>query len=144
MNLDDLKPVERTIEITHPATGVPLGVRVTLMSIDDDRLKRVKRQITDESLKLQSKGKAFKAEELERNSRTLLFTATTGWEWYNPTGNEGDHGYDADALPEFDGGQPDYNQRNFLAVVERLPWFGEQVREAIDETKAFFDNSKAS
>lgn len=138
MDLSQIKPSERTIEIEHPASGQPIGVRVTLLSIDDDRMKRIKRNITDESLKLQAKGKAFKAEELERNTNTLMFTGTTGWEWYNPTGAEGDDGYDADAMPSFEGEVPTYNQKNFLAVTGALPWFGTQIQEAIGETKAFF------
>lgn len=144
MDLANIKPTERTIEINHPATGLPIGVRVHILSIDDARMIRVKRQITDESLKLQAKNKAFKSEELERNTNMLMFTATTGWEWYNPTGEAGEQGYDADAMPDFEGSIPEYNQRNFLAVTTALPWFAEQVQEAIGETKAFFDNSKST
>lgn len=138
MDLSQIKPSDRTIEIEHPANGQPIGLRVTLLSIEDDRLKRIKRQITDESLKLQSKGKAFKAEELERNTNMLMFTGTTGWEWYNPTGKEGDDGYDPDAMANFHGEQPEYNQKNFLAVTGELSWVAAQIQEAIGETKAFF------
>lgn len=144
MDLATLKPTERTIEITHPALGSPLGIRVTLLSIDDERMKRIKRQITDESLSRQAKNKPLKSDELERNTNMLMFTATTGWEWYNPTGDEGDAGYDADAMPEFNGSVPVYNQKNFIDVVTDLPWFAEQVQEAIGETKAFFDSSKSN
>lgn len=140
MDLSNIKPTERKVEITNPGTGQPLGVRVTVMSIEDERLKKLKREITDESLRLSSKGKAFKSDDLERNSHRLLFAATTGWEWYNPTGKEGDDGYDADEMPDFEGEVPDYNQKNFLAIVKALPWFSEQLREEIDETKAFFTN----
>lgn len=144
MDLSSIKPGERTIEIEHPATGAPLGIRVGIVSLDDDRLKRLKRNITDESLKLQAKGKAFKVEELERNSKSLLFGATTRWEWYNPTGKEGDEGYDAKAMPDFNGEIPEYNQKNFNAVIEALPWFADQLREALEDTKGFFDNSPGS
>ena len=133
MDLSTIKPSERTIEIEHPATGQPLGVRVTVVSLDDDRLKRTKRNITDESLKLQAKGKSFKVEELERNSKALLFGATTGWEWYSPTGDKKD-------APTFEGSVPEYNQKNFYAVIDALPWFGEQIREALEDSKGFFDN----
>lgn len=130
-DLAAIKPSERTIEIEHPATGLPLGVRVTIISLDDDRLKRTKRNITDESLRLQAKGKSFKVEELERNSMALLFGATTGWEWYSPTGDEKDR-------PTFNSEVPEYNQKNFYAVIESLPWFGEQIREALEDSKGFF------
>lgn len=142
VDIANIKPTDRTVDIVDPGTGLPLGIRVRVVSIDDDRLKRLKRQITDESLRLQSKGKSYKSEELERNSDILLFTASLGWEWFNPTGNEGDDGYDAEAAPSFEGEVPEFTQKNFLAVVRALPWFADQLRNEIDETKAFFGNSK--
>lgn len=144
MDISGIKPGERTVEINHPATGLPIGIRISLMSLEDDRMKRLKRQITDESLKLQAKGKAFKADELERNSNMLLFQATTGWEWYNPTGKEKEDGYDADAMPDYQGSVPPYNQKNFLAVINDASFIADQLREAIEDTKSFFDNSKSS
>lgn len=144
MELTNLKPTDRTIEIVSPVSGQPIGIRVRVMSIEDDRLKRIKRQITDESLKLQAKNKAFKADELERNANMLMFGGTLGWEWYNPTGKEGDEGYDPKQMPAFNGQQPEYNQKNFVEIVTELPWFGEQIQEAIGETKSFFDNSNTT
>ena len=138
MELTALKPIDRTIEIVSPVTGAPIGLRVRVMSLEDDRLKRIKRQITDESLKLQAKGKAFKADEIERNAHMLMFTGTLGWDWYNPTGKEGDDSYDAEAIPTFKGEQPDYNQKNFLAVVSEITFVGEQIQEAIGDAKSFF------
>lgn len=138
MDISNIKPTDRTIEIRNPATHQPLGIRCRVVSIEDDRLKAVKRKISDESLRLQSKGKAFKSDELESNGLTLLFTAVLGWEWYNPTGNEGDAGYDPEAMPSFNGEVPDFNQKNFKQIATTLPWFADQIREEIDETKAFF------
>lgn len=144
MDVSKLKPLERTIEILNPETDTPLGIRVRLMSIEDERLKKLKRTFTDERLKRDGKGKAFKSEEIERNANMLLFTASLGWEWYNPTGSKGDHGFDAEAMPDWKGAVPEYNQRNFIEVLTEFPQFATQVSEAIDETKAFFDNSKRS
>ena len=134
-DISTIKPTERTVEIKHPGTGSPLGIRVTVMSIEDDRLKRIKRDIADESLRLQSKNKSFKADQVEANGVRLLFGATTGWEWYAPEGEE---------APTFEGETPEYSERNFKRVVNALPWFADQLREEIDETKAFFDNSKSN
>lgn len=144
MDISKLKPLERTIEILNPETDTPLGIRVRLMSIEDDRLKKLKRTFTDAKLKLDSKNKALKSEEIERNANVLLFTASLGWEWYNPTGKEGDHGYDVDAMPNWKGEVPEYNQRNFIEVLVEFPQFANQISGEIDETKAFFDNSKRS
>lgn len=139
-NIATIKPIEQTVEIMHPQTEQPIGIRVRVMSIEDDRLKRIKRTITDERLKLDAKGKALKTEDVERNGEKLLFGATLGWEWYNPTGDEGDAGYDPDAMPDFNGKVPDFTQIEFTNVIRELPWFAEQLREKIDETKSFFVN----
>lgn len=144
MDIANIKPTERTIEIEHPYTGQPLGIRVTLVSLDDDRLKRIKRNITDESLKLQAKNKSFKADDLDRNAKALLWAATTSWQWYNPTGNEGDAGYDPEAHAKWDGEVPEFNQRNFYDVVEKQTFIADQIREALEDARGFFGNSKAS
>lgn len=140
VDIATFKPSERKVEIVHPATGAPLGIRVTIMSINDDRLLKQKRTYRDEANRLASKGKHIKAEQEEANSYALLFAATTGWEWYNPTGDEGDEGYDPTATPEFNGEVPQYNERNFKAVAKELSWFTAQLTAEIDEEKAFFTN----
>lgn len=137
-DLADIKPVSRTVEIRHPGTGRPLGVRVTLVSLDDERLAKVRRAIQDKRLHLESRAKTFKSEDIEANRKTILTTAMTGWEWYNPTGKEGDEGYDAEAMPEFGGNVPEFNRKNTNAVIEALPWFGDQINEALGETESFF------
>ncbi len=137
-DLSTIKPAALELEIKHPGTGDRLGVRLTLISMDDQRMIKIKRGITDNKLRLDARGKHFKAEDIEDNTNRLYFGATTGWEWYNPTGNVGDDGYDADAMPEIDGEQPDFNQRNFMMVVTKLPWFAEQIGEALGNSRDFF------
>ena len=146
MDFADIQTMERTVDIVHPGTGQHIGLRVHVVSIDDDRLKALKRKITDESLRLQSKGKPLKSDELERNGHLLLFTASTGWEWYNPTGSEGDKDYNPDAMGCYKGEQLDFNQKNFMTLLHNVPAsvFADQLREEIDETKAFFVNSKGN
>lgn len=144
MDISTVKPTNRTIEIKHPGTGMPLGVRVTIVSVDDERLKKAKRDIMDRRLYLEQRGKVFKAEEVEENTQNLLFTATLGWVWYNPTGDEGDDGYDPTAMPSFGDEQPAFNQRNFKRIITTLPWFADQINEEIGERKAFFGDSEPS
>jgi hypothetical protein len=73
----------------------------------------------------------------------MRFKAALSWEWYNPTGNEGDDGYDPDAKLVFDGEVPEFNQKNFMRVIKKHPWIGEQINEQLEDRKAFFDNSKS-
>jgi len=138
-DLANIKPVARTIEILHPATGRPLGVRVDLVSLDDERLSKVRRSITDKRLYLEARGKTFKAGEIEDNRLSILSAAMTGWNWYNPTGeNEGEEGYDAEAMPTFNDEVPAFNIVNVRAVLTSLKWFGDQINEALGETESFF------
>lgn len=143
VDLATIQTNDRTIEITNPGTGERIGVRVGVMHIDDERLAKIKRNITDRRLYLEARGKTFKAEEIEENKNNLLFGAMTGWEWYNPTGKPGDDGYDAEAAPSFDGSDdPEFNRKTVNAVLNKLTWFSDQVNEAIGDTKAFFSPSK--
>lgn len=135
-DLTTIQPIEQKLDILHPATGELLGVQVSLVSLDDERTKRQKRLIMDRRLKLEARGKNFKATEIEDNQYSLLFACMTGWNWYVP--QEG-----ADA-PTFDGETPDFNRKNVIAVFEKLPWFADQIDEALGETKAFFGKSKAT
>ena len=124
MDLSTLKPAERLVEILNPKTDVELGVKVTLLSINDDKLKKIKRRIQDDKLRLEARGKNFKAEDIEENRNTIIFAALTGWVW--------------DKGVTFKGTTPEFNQRIFNDVMNTIPWFRDQLEEAISDEKAFF------
>lgn len=124
MELSDLKPTERVIDILHPATAEDTHIKVTLVSFDDERLKRVRRKFQDERMRLESKGKSFKSEDIEENALLLLYTAMTGWTW------------GADAV--WRGQKPEFNLKNVKEVLTELPWFRSQIEEAMQDEAAFF------
>ena len=124
MDLSKLKPSERFIEILNPATDVELGVKVSILSINDDKLKKIKRKIQDDKLRLESRGKNFKSDDIEDNTNKLVFNAVTGWVWEKDV--------------TFKGAVPDFNQKTFNEVMNELPWFRNQLEEAISDEKAFF------
>ena len=126
MDITELKPTERFIEIVHPANGKELGIKVSILSINDVKLKKIKRRIQDERLRLEARGKSFKSEDIEENLNDVLFNAITGWEWYGDV--------------DFNGEKPLFNQKNVKDVFEELPWFKTQVEEAITDEQAFFQN----
>lgn len=138
MDLAKLKPSERQVEIVSPGTKEPIGIRVSIVHIGDDRLKKLKRHFADERYRLESKGKMFKAEMAENNENELVFAAMTGWEWYNPTGMKGDEGYDADRMPHFNGEQPQFNKKNVMEIFEALPWLRSQLATEMGDDEAFF------
>lgn len=123
-DLGELSLTERIVEILSPGTQRELGIRVTLMHVDDKRLKKVKRHFTDEAQRLQRKGKSFKAKEIENNLALLTFSAMTGWEWYGDI--------------TFEGEKPQFNQKNVLEVFEKHPWFQAQIIEEMGDDEAFF------
>jgi hypothetical protein len=139
-DLSTIKQTERTIDIVHPANGENIGLRITLVSLDDERMTKIRRSITDRRLHLEARGKALKADEVEENADNVIFTATIDWEWYNPTGKEGDKGYRADAMPDFKGEQPEFTRRNFFALIGEISWIKNQINEALGDTRAFFAN----
>lgn len=143
VDLSTIKPSERQLEIINPETKAPIGLRIGILSIEDDRLKSVKRQILNARLDNEKRNKTFKAEDLEVNHRELMFTATTGWEWYNPTGSQGDSGYDSEEMASFEGEQPEYNKRNFNRVFN-VAWIADQINEAVNDTDDFFTKSKSN
>lgn len=118
-------PIEKTFEIGAPNTGEPVGIRVTLMSPDDPRMKGIKRKISDANLKKQSRRKTLKTVEIEKNEIELFSAAMTGWEWY------GD-----DVV--FQGKKPDFTPKMVAKVLTVLPWFAQQISDELDETTDFF------
>lgn len=124
MDISSIKPAERLIEIVHPGTEEPLGIKVSLVSLSDERTAKVRRKIQDERIRLEMRRQFFKAEDIEENEDTLLFNAMTGWHW------EGD--------VTFEGQKPDFNVANVKKVFKHFPWFKQQIMEAVGEEKAFF------
>lgn len=120
-----LKPVEDTFEVLHPVTEEPIGIRVTTMSPDDERMKIAKREIQNFNLQKQKRNKTLKAVEIEDNETKLLSATVTGWEWY---------GEDV----SFEGSKPEFNIKNVKKVLTSISWFRDQLNEHLDNTKGFF------
>lgn len=124
MDLATLKPTEAMFEITHPGDGKEIGIRVGILSLDDDKLKTIKRELANTRLKLEQRGKSFSADQVEENFNRLMFAAMTGWEWYGDV--------------TFHGSKPQFNQDTVFRVFSELNWFRTQVSEKVGETKDFF------
>lgn len=124
MDLSTLKPTEREIEIVHPVTREPFDIKITLMSVTDERLAKLKRKFQDERLRLETKGKGFKAEDIDDNLKMLAFSSIIDWKW------EGE--------ANFHGEKPALNRNNAFRIFTELPWFLTQIQEAIGDEDAFF------
>lgn len=126
MELCDVKPVERVIEIKHPSTGDDLGITVTLVSMNDPRMSAIKRRIRVQRLEQERRGKAINVDDVEKNETDLLIGAMTGWSWNGET--------------VFKGSKPEFNEKNIKEVFKELPWFKDQIAEALGDEKGFFQN----
>lgn len=139
-NIAQLKTGAKTLEILHPGTQEPIGIRVFHVHIDDEKMQTLKRSITNRRNQLEARGKGFKFDEVEENMHNLIRTGVTGWEWYNPTGKEGDEGYDPDAMPDFNGEILEYNTKNLMTMVKGYPWFKDQISVSMGDLAGFFGN----
>lgn len=126
MEICELKPVERALEIKHPSTDEDLGIKVTLISLNDPRMSAIKRRIRIQRLEQERRGKAVNLDDVEKNELDLLTAAMTGWDW---SGNI-----------TFHGEKPEFNAENIKAVFKELPWFKDQIAEAVGDEKGFFQN----
>lgn len=124
MDFSELKPTERVVDILHPKTGEETGIKIMLVSLEDDRTKRARRKIQDERLRLEARGKGFKSDDLEENSMLLLHAAITGWEWAG------------DAL--WKGEKPTFNLKMVKEILTELPWLRSQIERALEDESAFF------
>lgn len=129
MDFSTLITNERMIEIVHPKSGEPTGIKVSILAMQDPKLKKIRRRILDDKLRLEARGKNFKAEDVEDNVDTLLINAMTGWDWGKDVNGE---------EATFKGAKPDFTPAKIREVFRTLPWFMNQIDEAVGDEKAFF------
>lgn len=126
MELCEVKPVERAVEIKHPSTGDELGITVTLMSMNDPRMSAIKRRFQVQRLEQERRRKAITVDEIEKNTTDLLVASMTGWVWKGDT--------------TFHGEKPAFNEEKIKEIFKELPWFKDQITEALEDEKSFFQN----
>lgn len=137
MDISKIQPTENILHILHPKTGERLGITISLMSIADDRMKKIKRQLQDKRLQLEKRGKNFTATQIEENSNVLLFAAMTGWSWGVPT-DEKDKPIEGKEAATFKGENPAFKQEKVFEVFNELEWFRDQVDEKVGDGASFF------
>lgn len=126
MDISTLIPVERIIEIKHPGKDENLGIRVNILSMNDDKLKQVRRQFINKRIELEKRGKSYNAADIEANEVDLLLHCITGWDWYGDI--------------NFEGSKPDFTEVNVRKVLTTFKWFKDQLTEAVSDDKAFFQS----
>lgn len=125
MELSTLVPSERTYTMRHPATDEPLGIVVSLVSLDDDRLKAVKRKIADKRVHLEARGKRLSAADIDANTNEIIFAAMTGWTW-------------SDGAEWRGNTSPTFDKTTVLDVLNTLEWFRNQLSAEVTAVDRFF------
>ena len=127
MDISTLIPVERIIEIKHPVKDENLGIRVNIISLNDEKMKQIRRKFINKRIELEKKGKSFRADDIESNEIDLLVACIAGWDW------------DGEDIT-FNGSKPDFNEANVRNVLNTFGWFKDQISEAVGDEKAFFQS----
>lgn len=112
---------ERAIDILHPATGEPIGLRITIRPESHPSVREAVRKTLND--RLSGRGKVT-AERLESNRLELVIASVGGWEWQGDT--------------NFEGGKPEFAEPNVRKVLKKLTWIKDQIDKAIGETEEFF------
>ncbi|QFI65793.1 hypothetical protein [Sinorhizobium alkalisoli] len=128
MDLLSLSPNTITVDLTHPATGAPLGVSVELRSLESDEVKAVERQLKNKALK--GGRNTVTAEKIDDNTIALLAAAIVSWTF------SGDANLGGDKKPAC----TDANKRKLLAV----PALAKQIDVALGDEAAFFAASETA
>lgn len=135
----DISPTQREIELNHPDSDMPLGIHIMLVPMSDKRVKAVERGIRDKIMKLQSKGKAPKATEIEENEIELIMAAMIGWRWEGREEPENDLIVPQPALSG--DPKPPFNPKNVkLLLKSNGGWAKEQIDAELGNTGDFFAN----
>ncbi|MER8806026.1 hypothetical protein [Mesorhizobium australicum] len=125
MDILAIQPSTINVDIKHPATGAPIGLQVECVSLEDDRVKVVERQIKNRALK--GGRNTVTAEKIEDNTIEILAAAVVGWEWVADL-----------TLGELKN--PPLNKANAAKLLS-LGWIAKQIDTALGDEAAFFTTS---
>lgn len=122
MDLSKIVAIEKEIDITHPVSGEPIGLRIKLLPGSNKQVEKVRREIANERI---SKGdKKFTADDLENGAYRIVIASVSDWEWLGDT--------------TFKGEKPECTAANIRKVLDALPWMKDQIDRAISDTASFF------
>lgn len=128
MDLLKLVPNTITVDLKHPGTDAPLGVKVELQSLESDEVKAVERTLKNKALK--GGRNTVTAERIDDNTVAILSAAIVGWEF------TGDANLAGDKKPACNAA----NKRKLLQV----PALAKQIDLALGNEAAFFEQLATS
>lgn len=122
MDISTIVETNRTVDILHPATHEPTGIKIEVAPMTSPAVKAVERKWANENYR--TRFKTLTAEKAEAQRLDVLVAATAGWSWGGNT--------------NFEGEKPDFTPENVRRVYRALPWLRRQVDDALGEDSEFF------
>jgi hypothetical protein len=123
MDISSITAAERTVDIKHPATGEPLGLKITVLPESDAKVQTARRKWLDERLQ---RGKKVTAAKVEAGQLLLIESAVSGWSWESEL--------------TFHGEKPEFTDANLRKVLKELSWVKTQLDEELGDEAAFFQS----
>jgi len=116
------------IEILHPMTSKPTGLKVSVASYKSERVKRVERRIANQALREQARNpkRIRTVEEHEEKADEIIASAVVSWSGFEMKGKP------LECTPE-----------NVLSVLQNTDLFfiKDQIDKAADDVTAFMTAS---
>ncbi|WP_115560015.1 hypothetical protein [Xanthomonas arboricola] len=119
--LTTIVAAERAIDIKHPATDAPVGLRITLLPDTHPQVRAASRKALND--RLMGKGK-LTAEKMEQGRTEMLVASVGGWEWLGDL--------------TFHGAKPALTDETLRKVLKELPWIGDQIDGELGNRAEFF------
>ena len=116
MDLSTLVPVERTVDVLHPKTGQPTGLKLTLAHESDPRVMEAARKVYDEA-------RTNGGMDPDRG-RKLTMAHVVDWQW---TGEA-----------TFNGERPHFSPEK-LAEVCKVPPVATAIFRAVSDDAGFYE-----
>lgn len=128
-DFNTVETTDHSIEIVHPGTGEPIGLRVTLRPNTAPEVKAIEKKWMDSGLKNASKRVPLTAETVERRALDMLVALVGGWQWVE----------DAEGKPgSVNGEQPECTPVNVRKLLTDYPWLKKQIDQEAAVDSAFF------
>lgn len=111
----------RVVDILHPKTRTPIGLKITLSSKDDDDVIAAEKQWREDQQTRAISGHSMPDVSL---AEAKVLAALKAWEWVGDT--------------TFEGKKPALTKDEARKVFKTLPWVYEQCVSGFVEYAAFF------
>jgi hypothetical protein len=110
------------LDVKHPKTDKPVGVKIMLRSAGSDAAMAVVRRQTDEMLVKQQRRKPVVAETIEDNEIEQAASYVASWDWGTNT---------------YDGVKPSADAETVKAILRKEPWLYAQIVTAARDIANF-------